>query len=62
MPKAIKSGVREMVIKMKSFFDAEKEHEAPIIPFVQVHQRIAAATANIFINKNPITIIKVLTL
>lgn len=44
MPKAIKGGVREIILKMKLFFDAEKLQKAPIIPFEKEYKRIAAAS------------------
>ncbi|CAH0720741.1 unnamed protein product, partial [Brenthis ino] len=44
MPKVIRSGVREVVLKIKDFFMKEKQSGAPIIPFERVNERVAAAT------------------
>lgn len=44
MPKVIRSGVREVVLKVKDYFMKEKQSSAPIIPFERVNERVAAAT------------------
>ncbi|XP_038221442.1 uncharacterized protein LOC119839277, partial [Zerene cesonia] len=44
MPKTLKSGERQMVLKVKSFCEREKENEAPIIPLESVRSRVAAMT------------------
>ncbi|XP_045782729.1 uncharacterized protein LOC123879180 isoform X1 [Maniola jurtina] len=44
MPKVIESDVREVVLNVKEFFMAEKEHGGPIIPFDRANDRVAAAT------------------
>ncbi|CAH2100876.1 unnamed protein product [Euphydryas editha] len=44
MPKTLKSGEREMVLKVKSFCEKEKSNKGPIIPFESVRLRVAAMT------------------
>lgn len=44
MPKTLKSGEREMVLKVKSFCEKEKSNKGPIIPFEYVRLRVAAMT------------------
>lgn len=44
MPKAIKSDARNIILKVKSFFEEESRQQAPIIPFNQIYKRISAAT------------------
>ncbi|CAH2087753.1 unnamed protein product [Euphydryas editha] len=44
MPKTLKSGEREMVLKVKSFCEKEKSNKGPIIAFESVRLRVAAMT------------------
>lgn len=44
MPKLIRSGTREVVLSVKNFFMKEKQSSAPVIPFEEVNERVAAAT------------------
>lgn len=44
MPKVIKSGTREAVIKVHSFCTQECEKNEPIIPLKSVNARVAAMT------------------
>ncbi|RVE39844.1 hypothetical protein evm_015506 [Chilo suppressalis] len=44
MPNVIRSGVREVVFKVKEYFMKEKQSSAPIIPFERVNERVSAAT------------------
>ncbi|KAL4712353.1 hypothetical protein ACJJTC_001514 [Scirpophaga incertulas] len=48
MPKILKSGERELVLKVKQFCESEKRNKAPIIPLECVRQRIAAMTDEAF--------------
>lgn len=53
MPKVIKSGVREVVLKIRDFFTQEKEFRGPIIPLEKVNERVAAATGKCYHTYNP---------
>lgn len=44
MPKTLKSGERQMVLKVKSFCERERRNKAPIIPLEHVRSRVAAMT------------------
>lgn len=48
MPKVIRSGVREVVLKVQDFFKREKQASAPIIPFERVNERVSAATGKCY--------------
>lgn len=48
MPKMIRSGVREVVLKVQDFFKREKQSSAPIIPFERVNERVSAATGKCY--------------
>ncbi|XP_045451000.1 uncharacterized protein LOC123659880 [Melitaea cinxia] len=44
MPKTLRSGERELVLKVKRFCEREKTNKAPLIPFENVRRRVAAMT------------------
>ncbi|CAH0731061.1 unnamed protein product, partial [Brenthis ino] len=44
MPKTLRSGERELVLKVKKFCEREKANKAPLIPFQDVRSRVAAMT------------------
>ncbi|CAD0200817.1 unnamed protein product [Chrysodeixis includens] len=44
MPKTLKSGARQLVLKLKSFCEREKRNKEPIIPLKRVRLRVATMT------------------
>ncbi|CAG4961091.1 unnamed protein product [Colias eurytheme] len=44
MPHTLRSGEREMVLKVKTFCESEKRNNVPIIPLECVRRRVAAMT------------------
>ncbi|KOB66397.1 Uncharacterized protein OBRU01_21163 [Operophtera brumata] len=44
MPKAIKGDARNIILKVKAFFEEEARQKAPIIPFNQITKRVSVAT------------------
>lgn len=44
MPKRIQSSGRNIVLSVRDFCEREKDNNAPLIPFGNVRQRVAAMT------------------
>ncbi|CAK1581669.1 unnamed protein product [Parnassius mnemosyne] len=44
MPKVVKSSAREMILKVKEFYEAEQKNQGVLIPLNNVRKRVAAIT------------------